>query len=222
MRFYCEFEQMIFPKTPKDDKDDIPSSLKAEFEALLVTLYQHMLGYQIRSILRFYRNRISTFGRDLITLDDWKQLQLTIEDDEKTFDEKSKSIITTTIRDSLKNLNQKAAEFNKNIQSLESYAKLSLAVMEESRDIQKESRDIQKEFLGIFKHQTYVLSPFLFKLPIVNSEIENFSYKVWIRVKAIFISRLSRMQFMGAKRSRICHSAHQKRELLFATESKTG
>jgi hypothetical protein len=63
MRFYVVFEPLLLPE---NQNTTVPKNLKEEFKAHIVDLYQHILDFQFRSVLRFYRSRIGNLGQELI------------------------------------------------------------------------------------------------------------------------------------------------------------
>ena len=55
MSFYAKLEPLLLPENPKLTAT-VTKDLKKEFERLIVELYQHILDFQVRSVLRFYRS----------------------------------------------------------------------------------------------------------------------------------------------------------------------
>lgn len=55
MRYYVALEPLLLPKN-QEPTATVPKDLEEEFEAHIVDLYQHILDFQFRSVLRFYRS----------------------------------------------------------------------------------------------------------------------------------------------------------------------
>ena len=81
MKYYVSLEPLMLPpsKQPEDVGSIMPSGLRRELGAHVVELYKHILDYQIRSVLRFYRGSFKNFGRDIGPSEDWKDMRSKIE-----------------------------------------------------------------------------------------------------------------------------------------------
>lgn len=66
LRYYVAFEQLLLPDY---QGTRISEDVRNEFEKLVEDLYENILEFQLRSILRFYRWRIGNLGRDMFQLD---------------------------------------------------------------------------------------------------------------------------------------------------------
>ena len=75
MRYYVALEEL----TTRNQKDPVGE----EFEAHVVDLYQGILEFQIRGVVRANRNALQNFGRDLANRDDWQAMKTNIEDLER-------------------------------------------------------------------------------------------------------------------------------------------
>ena len=62
MRYYVAMESLLLP-------EDIKLDLKADLTERLVDLYQHIISFQVRTIIRFYRSRTKNFFRGTINYD---------------------------------------------------------------------------------------------------------------------------------------------------------
>ncbi|KAH8784332.1 hypothetical protein BGZ57DRAFT_757443, partial [Hyaloscypha finlandica] len=110
MRYYIALEPLLQPRNRDHSSATIAPDLILEFESNIVDLYQHILEFQFRSVLRFYRGRFGNFGRDLIQHEDWVKLRTKIETLETVVRNDSQQINTTSSRQELENLNQKAGK----------------------------------------------------------------------------------------------------------------
>ncbi|KAH8897857.1 hypothetical protein GQ53DRAFT_625795, partial [Thozetella sp. PMI_491] len=68
MRYYSALEPLLLRL---GRNSGVPNSLVVEAEAHIVDLYQHILEFQMLSVLRFYRGSLRNFSRDALSLDDW-------------------------------------------------------------------------------------------------------------------------------------------------------
>ena len=137
MRFYIALEPLL-PSQSHNQAVSIPENLKEAFEADIVDLYRHVLEFQVRSVLRFYRSRSGNLGRDLIHHEDWAAMLSKVTEREKTLDDNLKQISGVALRQELEELNNTADE------SLESM-RAFLSVTRELRDIAKEQLQVQKD-----------------------------------------------------------------------------
>ena len=130
MHYYVALEPLLFPKN-QDPTAIVPEDLKEAFEKDVVDLYQHILEFQFRSVLRFFQSRLRNLRRDLIQCDDWDGMLSKVKALEKTLDHDFRQINNGLLREHLEKLNKSTKE------SLESMRGL-LSVTEELRDIQRE------------------------------------------------------------------------------------
>ncbi|KAK7928370.1 hypothetical protein PG985_005368 [Apiospora marii] len=110
IRYYIELESLLLP-----EKLEKPG-LKAEFECRIVELYQCILEFQLKTVLRLYRKWLATLGRDLISHDDWKAMLLKIKDLEKDVYSESIRINTLSSRSTLENIWDGAKEQHSKMQ----------------------------------------------------------------------------------------------------------
>ncbi|KAF4636457.1 hypothetical protein G7Y89_g1629 [Cudoniella acicularis] len=134
MRYYVALEPLLWPKNQDPTAAD-PKNLKKEFEAPIVDLYQHILDFQFRSVLRFYRSWRGNLRRDLIQHDDWKGMLTKVQELEKTVNTDSTKINTLASRQALEKLSDKANGSLETLKKLLSVAERQLQVSEESRNI---------------------------------------------------------------------------------------
>lgn len=69
MLFYIGVEEQLWPK-----RLTLSTDLQRELEADLIALYKAVISFQIKSVLRFYRNWAATAMRDVVKWDDWDAL----------------------------------------------------------------------------------------------------------------------------------------------------
>ncbi|RYP75956.1 hypothetical protein DL771_002028 [Monosporascus sp. 5C6A] len=107
IRFYVALEPLLLPKHP-DSAAAISADLKETFENNVVDLYQHVLEFQFRSVLRFFRGRLRNLRRDLIQCEDWNGMLSKVQELEKTLDGDFKKINDSVLRRKLEEINESA------------------------------------------------------------------------------------------------------------------
>ena len=157
MRYYIALESLLSPKDPTTDP--IPDDLKNALEGHVIELYQQILRFQIKSVLRFYKSSLKRFVEDIRGKDDWTEMRTVIEGLEGIVYRDAKQIsglcsgrrleeLTMEFR-RLEDLAKDGAASLKAMQSMLAIAEQHLKVSEELRDISAEQRDIQKEHLDL-------------------------------------------------------------------------
>ncbi|KAF6798278.1 vegetative incompatibility protein het-e-1 [Colletotrichum sojae] len=120
LRYYIELEHLLWPENLCE------SGLKVEFESHIVDLYQHILEFQIKSVLRFFRRWLSNTGRDMIRHDDWKGMLSKIKDLEQVVGEDSTILNTISARDKVEEMSSAAEQHYADMRSLLSVAEEQL------------------------------------------------------------------------------------------------
>ncbi|CAK7216154.1 hypothetical protein SEUCBS140593_002774 [Sporothrix eucalyptigena] len=75
MRYYVALEPLVRQLGPNSEVTD---TLMSEVNEHIVNLYQHILEFQLSSVLRFYQSRSRTYVYDMFSSKDWKQMALDI------------------------------------------------------------------------------------------------------------------------------------------------
>ena len=140
MRFYVQLEP-LFPKN-QDSSAAVP-------EDFIVDLYQHLLEFQFRSVLRFFRSRLRNLGKDLIQHEDWKGMLEKVQALEGTLDVDLGKINNVVVKEELKKLNKSTKKSLETLQRLLSVAEDQLLVAKQHLDIAQESLELQKYNLPI-------------------------------------------------------------------------
>ncbi|KAL6691076.1 hypothetical protein J3F84DRAFT_403852 [Trichoderma pleuroticola] len=139
IRYYMEFEHLLWPDSLH------ASNMKDNFETQIIDLYQHILEFQIKNVLRFYRNWLANMGRDISGSDDWKGMLTGIKDLELTM-----------IRD-WSNINTSCTD----IQSL-------LSIARQHIQVSTEHLDISSKHLKIHERTNQLLEDHPIELPTVS------------------------------------------------------
>jgi hypothetical protein len=64
--------------------EDMKSDLKTDLKACIVALYKLIIGFQVHTVLRFYRSQTKNFFRGTIKYGSWDRKLQDIKDGEKT------------------------------------------------------------------------------------------------------------------------------------------
>jgi len=152
MSYYVALEPLLWPEYQDTTATGL-DNLKKEFETHIADLYMHILEFQFRSVLRFYRSRVGNLGRDLVRYEDWKTMLSKVQELENTVDKDSKRINTLASRQALEELSENAKG------SLETMHQL-LAVAEQLLQVQQEGLQVQKQIASSAKDIQYVFPQF--------------------------------------------------------------
>lgn len=88
MDWYVKFERLLL--SALDDPRAEP--LRSNFELHVQELYQAILEFQIRSILRFFQSRIKNLGKDMFLLDAWNDMANAVKRCEELVDKEARQI----------------------------------------------------------------------------------------------------------------------------------
>lgn len=136
LRYYVALEKLLLP----DNQDTrIAGDLRREFEQHIEDLYQHILEFQLRSIVRFYRCRSGNLGRDMFQLDDWNNMVSKIKDLEGIVDRESNQINTAASLAELSVISKSTGEM--------------LNRMNEQLSVAKDQRDLASKLLNVTEEQ---------------------------------------------------------------------
>lgn len=111
MQFYVELEHLLWPTS-------LRAGLRQELETRLIVLYQQILDFQVRSVIRFYKTQLARLGGDVVQSEDWKGMLSRVQDLEKTFDDDLSKINDSLMRKELEALNEKTGQFLSDMRSV--------------------------------------------------------------------------------------------------------
>lgn len=143
MEYYAKLEDLLLPRGKA--QDDEFEELRGELEKFLVDLYQQILGFQLRSILRFYRNSVLTFLRDVSRHEDWEGMLQGIKDAENVLDAKSKQVNDQVSVQYLANVDYVADQSHKALRNMLSKIEESLELARQQRVIASQQLDVQTQ-----------------------------------------------------------------------------
>ncbi|KAL1897649.1 hypothetical protein Sste5346_003957 [Sporothrix stenoceras] len=151
IQFYTSLEPLL--QTPR------PNQATADIKERLIDLYEKILYFQIRSILRFYQSNLRGYVEDLFQQNEWKKMQDEIKDLEAAINADLARMSELTSLQELTRLNKTCAGYLDKMQSLLSVtdqqlgvsrthlgiSKTQLTVVEEIRDIALQSQQDAKQ-----------------------------------------------------------------------------
>ncbi|KAF6834847.1 vegetative incompatibility protein het-e-1, partial [Colletotrichum plurivorum] len=155
IRYYVELERLLWPENIRD------LGLKAGFESHIVDLYQCILEFQIKTVLRFYRRWFATMGRDVIRYDDWEEMLSKIKELEDTVWKDTSTVNTLASRNVLHDFSNAAQQHYNEMQSL-------LLVAKEHLQVSIQHRDISSEQLAEYRRTNQILEDRPIDLPTVD------------------------------------------------------
>ncbi|GFG00987.1 hypothetical protein IFM61392_01594 [Aspergillus lentulus] len=139
MRFYVALEPLILPRDAgSNSHKTLSEESKKEFEARIVDLYQHILEFQLQSVLHFYRSRRRNFGRAIIGKDQWKQMLEQIQKLETIIHLDFKKINDSRVRQELESISKSANQSLECLQDLVAVAGKQLETQNEILQVNKQ------------------------------------------------------------------------------------
>ncbi|KAL7905871.1 WD40-repeat-containing domain protein [Trichoderma velutinum] len=129
IRYYIGLENHLWPDSLHT------SNMRDNFETQIIDLYQHNIEFQIKNILRFYRNWLANVGRDISQSDDWEGMLTGIKDLELAMIRDWSNLNTVASRIALEDIDKAAQQSCTDIQSLLSIAKQHIQVSTEHLDV---------------------------------------------------------------------------------------
>ena len=162
MRYYIALESLLSPKDPMADL--VPGDLKNAVEANIIELYQRILNFQIKTVLRLYKSSLTRFVEGIRGKDDWTEMRASIEALEDIVYKDAQQISSlcsgrrleelTKELSRLKDLAKQGAASLNTMQRMLALEEQHLKVSEDLRDISTEQRDIQKQHLELTRDMT--------------------------------------------------------------------
>ncbi|KAK0731925.1 hypothetical protein B0H67DRAFT_501978, partial [Lasiosphaeris hirsuta] len=146
MDYYAAFEPMFFRLARSCDVVG-DKELMNNVTTHIVDLYEQILAFQLRSVLRFYKTRLGVIARDMVRYDDWEDWQKKITGLEDIVNKDLKLINAFVSRENLEQHGEKLEKLrNASTQSLDTMRRL-LATQEEHLQAAKETLELQREIV---------------------------------------------------------------------------
>ncbi|KAF5689262.1 WD domain-containing protein [Fusarium circinatum] len=93
------------------------AELRLQLSKPLVNMYQHMLEFQIRVVMRLYQTRLARLKDDVLKHEEWNAMLARIKEAEATFDRDVQLVTGLSLETELRSLNEKAAQFLDDLRS---------------------------------------------------------------------------------------------------------
>ncbi|KAM0147381.1 hypothetical protein ACHAPG_010622 [Botrytis cinerea] len=147
MNYYVALEPLLLQVSHDSASVTVNQNLVLEIKKHIVELYQHILDFQFRSVLRFYRSHYKNFGRDSIQHENWSDMKTAITDLDKNVRKDLGQMNALVSTQELENLSAKADQSLSNMQHLLSIAKEQLGVIKEHLNISSKQLQVQEEIV---------------------------------------------------------------------------
>ncbi|RYC65780.1 hypothetical protein CHU98_g423 [Xylaria longipes] len=142
MQYYTELEPLL-QRLAKNS--EVPAALMAEANNHIIQLYQDILEFQIRSVLRFYQSRPRRYVGDMIPTRDWKKMIVYIKEFEGVVDRTLMQINQSVARQELESLSIKSTETLGVMQQLLSVSEMQVRIATEQLGIAQRGLEIQED-----------------------------------------------------------------------------
>ncbi|KAI8280633.1 hypothetical protein K4K60_004734 [Colletotrichum sp. SAR11_57] len=150
LRYYVELECLLWLRPLAN------LGLRAKFDDHIVELYQRILEFQIKTVLRFYRKWVKKLVSDIIQHDEWEGMLSKIKEQEQIVRDESNHLQLVASGRTLQDISESAQQNYNDMRSLLSYAEDHLDVSTQHRDISAEQREILAKQLAELKFQRFV------------------------------------------------------------------
>lgn len=101
MGYYAEMESLLLPEDMKPD-------LRSDLTTRVIDLYKLIIEFQVRSILRFYRNSTKNYFRSVIDFDGWNDKLGQLKEKETSLFQKFDTVFASSSLEQLKKLAKEA------------------------------------------------------------------------------------------------------------------
>ncbi|TEY39703.1 hypothetical protein BOTCAL_0453g00070 [Botryotinia calthae] len=147
MNYYVALEPLLLQISHNSTSATVNQNLVLEIKKHIIELYQHILDFQFRSVLRFYRSHYKNFGRDSIQYENWSEMKTTINNLDENVRKDLGQMNALVSTQELENLSVKAYQSLLNMQQLLSIAEEQLGVIKEHRNISSKQLQVQEEIV---------------------------------------------------------------------------
>lgn len=146
MRYYAELEPLL-QRLGKNS--EVSPALMDKANNQIILLYQNILEFQMRSVIRFYQNSLGRCVGDVFLTVDWKQKRLDIEKHENTVNRNLEQINQLVSKKELESLNNTSRENLGAMLQFLSVSENQLRVAEDHLDVAEDHRNVAKRGLEI-------------------------------------------------------------------------
>lgn len=111
IRYYGEMESLLLP-------EHIKPGVKTNLTEDVIELYKLIIGFQLHSVIHFYRSGTKNFFRGAVNYDDWASKVDDIKKHDKELREKFEEVVTATSLEELKKLSVNADESGEKLSAI--------------------------------------------------------------------------------------------------------
>ncbi|KAI0817242.1 hypothetical protein GGR55DRAFT_684943 [Xylaria sp. FL0064] len=144
MQYYTELGPLL---ERLGRNSQVSSGLMAEANNHVVQLYQYILDFQIRSVLRFYQSHLKRYASDAIQIEDWNKMISNIKEFEGTVDRTLTQINQFVARHELEVLSNKSIETVEVTQQLLLVSEKHIRIAAEQLDTAQRGLETQQDQL---------------------------------------------------------------------------
>ncbi|RAH53201.1 ankyrin repeat protein, partial [Aspergillus piperis CBS 112811] len=138
IRYYVELERILWSTSSRSSDH---TGLKEQFNANIVKLYEEILRFEVKSVLRFHRSWQRNFAGDIFQPEDWNGMVSSIKDLEKLVQQDAATISTEVSRRHLNEVEQSTRHNFESMQKLLPLAQRHLEVDMEALNLQRQMHE---------------------------------------------------------------------------------
>ncbi|KJR84272.1 ankyrin repeat-containing protein [Sporothrix schenckii 1099-18] len=142
MRYYTALEPLL---TKLGENAGVTDALIVEASSSIMDLYQHILEFQIKSVLRFYQSRLKGYAKDTFLPTEWKTMREEIERLEAAANGNLRQINELVSRQVLESLDKTSNASHDTMLGLLSVSQQQLRVAEKHVDIAEKQLAFQED-----------------------------------------------------------------------------
>ena len=144
MAYYVELEILILPSALGSSTCPV-----SEFKTTVLDLYERILEYQIRSVIRLHRSTMKNLARDAVNWDDWENTLKELKEVEALVERQSQQINTAAARQHLDGILQHSLQMRGLCEQALDTAREQLNVAQQHLDTSKSHLDVGQEQLRL-------------------------------------------------------------------------
>lgn len=138
IRYHVELERILWSTSSRSSDH---TGLKEQFNANIVKLYQQILQFEVKSVLRFHRSWQRNFAGDIFQPEDWSGMVSSIKDLEKLVQQDAATISTEVSRRHLNEVEENTRHNFESMQKLLPLAQRHLEVDIEALNLQRQMHE---------------------------------------------------------------------------------
>ncbi|KAJ5256671.1 hypothetical protein N7478_012775 [Penicillium angulare] len=129
MSYYAEMESLLLP-------EDMRPDLRTDLTTRIIDLYKLIIEFQVRSVLRFYRNSTKNYFRSVIDYDGWNDQLVHLKEKEASLAQQFDTVLSSTSLEQLKRLAKEAETWRQAVNAdLQELVSISRRAEQRSSDV---------------------------------------------------------------------------------------